>query len=179
MRVEELYDYCSRQVVTAPVSLPTASISTHLPGPALVVRVPDPSRPGQLPATPSNPSEAQGTIPEMATIVSALNTALTYLERMSGVEKEIIDKEGWNFDTTVALLDLTKKMGQIPFGGGSSSQFQGQPSAKSSKGKERETFDGHTQRAVTDVAPHDYFGSWLGQSPLQGEFRFISPMKFL
>lgn len=189
-KLDDLYDYCSRQVVSAPsatatvvdpVSPPEATTSPTVPKPAVLLRVPDPTRPDRLREAPSGPLEAQGSNPDMATIISALNAVLGYLEHLSGVEKEIVEKEGWNFDATTALLDLTKRMGRIPFGGGTSTQFDVQPSTESSKGKERETtptLDSGTRRSIYNLDPKESVGSWLGQSSVEGECRFVFPTSF-
>ena len=183
--LEDLYNYCSRQIdyapsttatatattattTVAPVSPPEATTSTPVSKPAILLRVPDPSRPERLPEVPSGPLEGLGSNENISTIVSALNAALCFVEHMSSVEREIMEKEGWNFDTTVALLDLTQRMRRIPFGGETSTRYDVQPSTKSSKGKERET----------TPAPKESVLSWLGDSSVEGEFRIVFPTPF-
>ena len=113
-----------------------------------------------MPEVPSGPLEGLGSNADISTIVSALNAALCFMEHMSSVEREIIEKKGWNFDTMVALLDLTQRMHRIPFGGETSTWYDVQPLTKTSKGKERETTPALKESVL----------SWLGDSLVEGEF---------
>ena len=88
---------------------------------------------------------SQKEVDDLAT-VKALNGSMAYLERVLGIEQEVVEAESWNFDTSVELLELGKRLRRIPFGGETAKLFDVRPSFKpsqqfsksTSKGKERE-----------------------------------------
>jgi len=100
-------------------------------------------------------------------IINALSSAVSYLDHMAGIEEETAHSEGWNFDASVELISLSRRLGQILFGGPTENMYNIRPS-QSSKGKERETFVASSgKRTIFNLDPKHFTDAWLGKHPLQ------------
>ena len=88
-----------------------------------------------------------------------------------GIEKEIIEVEEWNFDTAAELIQLSKQLCRIPFGGGFDTLRPSEVSSR--KGKEREvpSATSHLDGSPS-IRPGEDIVSWLGNFPIQGKYRF-------
>ena len=92
---------------------------------------------------------------------------MAQLQQMMGVEAETVELESWNFDVSIELLKVTQKLGRIPFGGGSSTLFDTEPSLDS-KGKERDVKGKGREsdkRTIYNLHPKDSTDAWLGEFP--------------
>ena len=201
--LESLYDHCAQSVsvpdstanclsdsslsvmlsdpphslVRVPISAPPNFISAlHIPNSSIIpssiaTSVNLDQLASTLTATPAAKTLAEHDL----ALVTALTGAASYLEHLAEIEKEIIEAEGWNFDTAAELIELSKKLGHIPFGGGSNKLH---PSAvPSRKGKEREVSS--QQEGSSTMDPEEDIVSWLGDFPIGGKSRFWQSSFFL
>ena len=106
--VEEMartFNISNEPVTDVPASTPNAGAGlSRVP---LVAPVPDYPR---IPAPLLEHTKEMG-------IINALSSAASYLEHMAGIEEETAHSEGWNFDASVELISLSRRLGRIPFGG--------------------------------------------------------------
>jgi hypothetical protein len=158
--VEEMartFNISNEPVTDVPASTPNAGAGlSRVP---LVAPVPDYPR---IPAPLLEHTKEMG-------IINALSSAASYLEHMAGIEEETAHSEGWNFDASVELISLSRRLGRIPFGGPTEKLYDIRPS-QSSKGKKRETFeapDESGKRTIFNLDPKHFTDAWLGKNPLQ------------
>jgi hypothetical protein len=77
--------------------------------------------------SPENPHLGPADFEDLA-MVECLTSTMAYLEHSLGIEHEVVESETWNYDATVELLELAKRLGCIPFGGGTRNLFDTSPS---------------------------------------------------
>jgi hypothetical protein len=123
--------------------------------------------------TAENPQLDQSDIEDLA-LVEALRGTISYLDRSLSIEREVIESESWNYDAAVELIQLSRKLGHIPFGGGTDALFDIVPSFESealrtaTSPKERRVRGGttsHAPRTLFNLHPKDSMDAWLGKYP--------------
>lgn len=127
--------------------------------------------------TPEHPSLSAAELDDLAAI-NGLTGVIAYLEHMMAIETEVVESEAWNYETSVQLIELGKRLRRIPFGGETSKLFDIKPSFRSvsaaaSKGKERETLTSRPKfRTIFNLHPKQSMDSWLGKFPGKSQLLF-------
>lgn len=89
---------------------------------------------------------------------------MTHLQALMAEEAETVERESWNYDTSVELIKVAQHLHQIPFGGPCRDEYHHLPTM-TSKGKEREHPKPCFKRTIYNVHLANAQDIWLGEYP--------------
>jgi hypothetical protein len=102
---------------------------------------------------------------DLAACQSLFNT-MTKLQKLMAEEAETVERESWNYDTSVELLNVAQNLKKIPFGGGAQHLYHLAPSLRK-KGKETAHRGRCSKRSIYNLHPEISKDAWLGMYPSQ------------
>ena len=100
---------------------------------------------------------------DLAACQNLLGT-MTHLQALMAEEAETVERESWNYDTSVELIKVAQHLHQIPFGGPCRDEYDHLPTM-TSKGKEREHPKPCFKRTIYNLRPANAQDVWLGEYP--------------
>lgn len=100
---------------------------------------------------------------DLAACQNLLGT-MTRLQALMAEEAETVERESWNYDTSVELIKVAQRLQQIPFGGPCTDELDLSPTM-TSKGKERELPEPSFKRTIYNLHPAKAQDVWLGEYP--------------